>query len=143
MLKSACKGSKGSKGVESEKKKGKRKVKVMSRADDFQSLSDVGGLPPSEESDEGRVEREVDVLSEPPEIDTSRAEERPSRIKRFGVLCFCFPFLIAVAIVIVSLVASASQHSKCSSRTMLQRLSSLNHTNIEGELERVYRDCVG
>ena len=140
MLKSACKGSKG---VESEKKKGKRKVKVMSRADDFKSLSDVGGLPPSEESDEGRVEREVDVLSEPPEIDTSRAEERPSRIKRFGVLCFCFPFLISVAIVIVSLVASASQHSKCSSMTMLQRLSSLNHTNIEGELEGVYRDCVG
>jgi len=140
MLKSACKGSGG---VESEKKKGKRKVQLMRSTDDFKALSDVGGLPPSEESDEGRVEREVDVLSEPPEIDTTRAEERPSRIQRFGALCFCFPFFIAAAIVLVSLVAYASQHSTCSSRTMLKRLSSLNHTDIEGELERVYSDCVG
>lgn len=124
------------------KRNGTRKVKVTSRTDEFKSLSDVGGLPLSEGSDEGRVERELDVLSEPPEIDTTRAEERPSRIKRFGMFCCCVPFIIAVAIVVVSLVAFASQYSNCSSRTVLQRLSSLNHTDTKGELDRVYRDCV-
>lgn len=140
MIKStSCKGTLG---TETNKIKGKRKVKGMSRTDQFESLSDVGGLRPSEESDEAPVEREVDVLSEPPEIDNSRAEERPSWIQRFGLFFCCLPFLIALAIVVVSLVAFAAQHSNCSSRTVLQRLSSLNHTGIEDELKGVYRDCV-
>lgn len=124
---------------ETAKKRGTRKVKMA--GEEFKSLSEAG-LPPSEESEEGRVEREVDVYSEPPEIDTTRAEERPSYARRLGTLCFCIPFLIAVAIVVIALVVFASEHSRCSSRTVLVRLSSLNHSSFEGELGRIYEDCL-
>ena len=46
-------------------------------SDNAITLAEAGALPPSEEGEEPR---EVDVYSEAPEIDTTRAEGQPSRL---------------------------------------------------------------
>lgn len=52
------------------------------------SLAEAGALSATTDDDanEGRVERETDVLSEPPEIDTTRAETPVPRYARWCVL---------------------------------------------------------
>jgi hypothetical protein len=127
----------------SDKKRGKRKVKLMENRDEFKSLAEAGALPPSEESDEGRVEREVDVMSEPPEIDTTRAEERPRPIYRIGLLCCCcLPIVAVTMIVLFSGLLYLSQHSRCSVPLVLQRLNEMNNTNIRVEVGLMYEECV-
>jgi hypothetical protein len=51
-------------------------------------LKDAGGLRPPSDEEDGKVLRDPDVLSEPPEIDTTRAEPPPRRRLRKGfVVC--------------------------------------------------------
>lgn len=62
------------------------------------TLAEAGALPPSEfEREEADVAtREIDVFSEPPEIDTTRADEPPSRLERFERCVRCVRFGICV-----------------------------------------------
>lgn len=79
-------------------------------------LANAGALPPAENDDE----REVDVLSEPPEIDTTRADKPPmmtptcaSRTRQAILILFCLS-TISTAIV-VGIYASDLWESNCDS----------------------------
>ena len=51
-------------------------------------LKNAGPLPPASDEEDGRVLRDPEILSEPPEIDTTRAELPPRRRLRKGfVVC--------------------------------------------------------
>lgn len=58
-----------------------RKVKDDSATID---LEDAGALPAPSDEEDGKVLRDTDILSEPPEIDTTRAELPPRRRLRTG-----------------------------------------------------------
>lgn len=112
------------------------------KTDEFQVLSDVGALPPpSEESDDGRVEREVDVLSEAPDIDTTRAEERPSKMRRLGWICCLLPIIALVVVILVATIDFITSHSKCSVADVLNAMSALNASDLESGVLTVYEEC--
>ena len=112
------------------------------KTDEFRVLSDVGALPPaSEESDDGRVEREVDVLSEAPEVDTTRAEERPSKMRRLGWICCLFPILALMVGILVATIGFVTSHSRCSVANVLDAMSALNASDLERGVLNVYKEC--
>lgn len=67
-------------------------------------LAEAGALKDVDE-DDGRVEREHDVFSDAPEIDTTRADSPPSRFKK-GVVTLCVT-VCAINFVLVLFVAGA------------------------------------
>jgi hypothetical protein len=129
------------------KKKVTKKVKMMDDSDDeasHRALAKLGGLPPAENDEDGIVARDVDVLSEVPEIDTTRAEDMP----RAGNYC-CISFLVCLAIPLVGLLVAilasgilfASHQSTCSVYQVLDMLSRFNASELENAIQGLYLDC--
>ena len=128
------------------KTKVKKKVKMEDDSDDEAShlaLAKLGGLPPAE-NDEGLVARDVDVLSEVPEIDTTWADDIPKASN-----CCCIWFLICLAIPLVGLLVAilssgilfASHQSTCSAYQVLDMLSRFNASELEDAIQGLYLDC--
>ena len=84
------------------------------RTDAVQTLSlrDAGALPPTEEEDAGEIlgddpKRDVEVMSEPPEIDTTRYDG-PPLVSVCGMRCWpCLARLTFVLVVIILLPVMA------------------------------------
>ena len=78
------------------------------------ALRDAGAIPPAsdfyDDDDEngasGSVQRDVDVLSDVPEIDTTRAEEAPTWCKRQRKIVLCVLFIGTPILVLASVCAS-------------------------------------
>lgn len=120
----------------------KKSVRVVEPSE-MKSLAEAGALPPSENSDDGIVEREVDVMSEPPEIDTTRAEERPpDKRGRLCLLCLCIPLVAILIVLTITSAAYASSHSNCTATEVLHRLNNLSVSEFEAGASRVYEACV-
>ena len=101
----------------------------MRPPEEFKALTNAGALPPAEESsDDGRVEREVDVMSEPPEIDTTRAEEHPRRT--LCVLWCILPSLTLGGFCILSILVFVVIHSKCSVSDAFASIATLNTSTL-------------
>ena len=123
----------------------KKSVRVVEPADEVKSLAEAGALPPSSEntSDDGIVERDVDVMSEPPEIDTTRAEEIPStRRGRLCLLCLCIPLWVVLIVLTITGAAYATAHSNCTAVEVLHRLENLSASEFEAGTARIYEACV-
>jgi hypothetical protein len=123
------------------KKKTKKKVKMEDNENVTQTLAKLGALPPSSDDEEGIVDRDIDILSEEPEIDTTRAEERPKRRKLclvFFAMCVLTPFFVVLA---VSGIAFLVQNSKCSVSMLLDQLTNMNASDIELGIRNMYSDC--
>ena len=130
------------------KKKVTKKVKMMEDDSDdegaHRALAKLGGLPPAENDEDGLVARDVDVLSEVPEIDTTRADDMPRSSN-----CCCIWFLICLAIPLVGLLVAilasgilfASHQSTCSVYQVLDMLSRFNSSEIEDAIRSMYLDC--
>lgn len=92
--------------VEEEEEDDEDAAKMTERSK-MKDLSNAGALPPADDDDDG-PKREIDVMSEPPEIDTTRAERPPlvgarcARRARETVLVFsCLSLLSAIVVAIV------------------------------------------
>lgn len=125
------------------KKKKPKKVKIAEdKMEGFKALSDAGALPPAE-SDDGLVEREIDVLSDIPEIDTTRADPPPDKtFKRLGLFCCFLPFATLVGVLVVFSVLYLSSKSKCDTAEIFEKLGDVNVSELELGLSRVYEACV-
>ena len=100
------------------------------------------GLPPADDDErDEREEREIDIYSEPPEIDTTRADPPPSKL-RVGLLCCCFPFVGFLAVLLVSVVLYTAEHAQCTASDVLGHLRLFNSSQLDSELRSVYDDCV-
>ena len=129
------------------KTKVKKKVKMEDDSDDeasHRALAKLGGLPPAENDEDGLVVRDVDVLSEVPEVDTSWADDVPRANN-----CCCIWVLICLAIPLVGLIVAilasgvlfASHQSTCSVYQVLDMLSRFNASEIEDAIQGLYLDC--
>lgn len=71
-------------------------------------LKDAGELPPPSDDEEvGRVHRDPEILSECPEIDTTRAEPPPKRLRKGFLVCVV---LYCVGNVLSFLVTTAAAY---------------------------------
>jgi hypothetical protein len=126
----------------SPKKDGKRVV-LMETVEEVKSLAEAGALPPSEGSEDGLVEREIDVLSEEPDVDTTRAEEKPPDKRRWFCLLCCFiPLAATLFVLAITGAAYATSHSNCTVTQVLHKLHNISSTNFEEDAVGVYDACV-
>lgn len=95
-------------------------------------LSAAGGLQTDEE--EGRVERDHDVLSEPPEpFDTSRAETPPRRLRK-GFLTLVVAvcgFNFVCVIVVAGALALGMQRPDCPVDQLARQVAGLNTSLVD------------
>ena len=91
-----------------------------------------------EDEEEGRVEREHDVMSEPPEIDTTRAETPPSRWRSRGamvVVGLCAANVIVV-IMVSGAIALGLRTDGCPVERLAHQVAALN-TSLSELVEAV------
>ena len=121
----------------------KKSVRVVEPSE-MKSLAEAGALPPtSEGSEDGIVERDVEVMSEPPEIDTTRAEERPpDKRGRLCLLCVCIPLVAILIVLAITGAAYATAHSNCTAVEVLNRLNNLSASDLEVGAAQIYESCV-
>ena len=128
-----------------EAKSKKKKVKKVVRMEDdeqHRTLAKLGALPPADE-DDGYAEREVDVLSEVPEIDTTWSDRPPKRSYCCypGLFCVCVPLLVLAVVLAMFEVLFVGRRSICSVYEVLTRLSRLNASEIEAGVVAMYTEC--
>lgn len=121
----------------------KAKLMVDPHPEEFNGFSKAGVIPPTDESsDDGRVEREVDVMSEPPDIDTTRAEEQPNHMRKLCFLCGMFSMLALGGIMMVTTLVLVTSHSACSVQDVLASMATLNTSNIDIDvIIKLYDAC--
>lgn len=100
--------------------------------DDAIRLAEAGALQEMDE-EEGRVERDHDVLSEPPEIDTSRAETPPRKFKKgFVTIVIAMCAINIVLVVLVSCVLALGVSTpECEVDKLARQIALLNNTFAE------------
>jgi len=78
-------------------------------------LRDAGALPPPSDEDveEGKVLRDHDILSEEPEIDTTRAEPPPRRLLNGFVVCALLYCVTNVLMLTITAIAASYYGSHC------------------------------
>jgi hypothetical protein len=82
---------------------------------EHQHLAELGALPPADEADD---EKSVDVMSEPPEIDTSRADTPPLFSYRMKncvkqTLLYFFLLMIFSAVVVATVLSVGMYNRDC------------------------------
>ena len=128
------------------KTKVKKKVRMQEDSDDeasHQALAKLGALPPAE-IDEGLVARDVDILSEVPEVDTTWAYDMPKASNCcliWFLICLAIPLVGLLIAILASGILFASHQSICSVYEVLDRLSRFNASEIEDGIRSMYLDC--
>mgnify|MGYP006161205629 CR=1 FL=1 len=96
----------------------------------------------------GRVERDPDVMSDVPEIDTTRAEPPPKR-NRFVLIVAALLTILGVVVVVVVVAGAAFFAGHCTTSTITERVESFNLTtmftgfDVIGSTAKLYRSCGG
>jgi hypothetical protein len=112
----------------SPKKDGKRTVRL--------SAVEEGDLPAAngdEPDDEvGRVEREADVFSEPPEIDTTRADLPPRR-NRLCIWCgiLCSVSVLALGVTVLAIIVVFYGRAGCGPDSLVRMIRNANVTSVD------------
>ena len=109
------------------KKNGKSVRAIKDEESGIVALHTVGALPPSPD-EEGRVEHDLDVMSEAPDPeDTSRAEEVPSLCEKNKHLigCALLAFFFGTTTVVLSTLLFTASHPEC---TGLEFFDMFNNT---------------
>lgn len=107
----------------------------------MRALKEAGALPPTDEGDEEKEEKDVEVLSEPPEIDTSRAEDKPCISDRFfqvlqvsSFVCLAGPLALLAVFLFVSIILYLLRETSCTPLDTLRMLNDLNTSGLNEDL---------
>ena len=96
---------------------------------------------PSHEVNDVVETRDVDVMSEPPEIDTSWVQEEPKTNCWIWIsIIVAIPFISFLVALFVSILFYSTL-SKCSVTEILEILSRFNNSEIESEVRGMYSQC--
>jgi hypothetical protein len=76
-------------------------------------LRDAGALPPASDEEDGKVLRDPDILSEAPDIDTTRAEPPPRRLRKGFVVCALLYCVMNVLILTAMAIAASFYGPRC------------------------------
>ena len=116
----------------------------------MRALKDAGALPPAYERDEYDEEKEekeeneekdVEVLSEPPDIDTSRAEDKPCLSERFfqvvrvlTLLSLAGPLALLFVFLFTNIILYLVNRTTCTPLDTLRMLNNVNASGVDGDL---------
>ena len=123
----------------------KKKKRVTIRDDDdpddrHRKLAELGALPPSEDDDE--FVRDVEVLSDVPSVDTSRADKPPN----YKMNCL-FWILITPVIFLVLFTFSVEffyflHFTNCSIYDVADQIVMFDSTKIEKSFQNLHKICI-
>ena len=129
---------------DSNNKKKKKRVSIKDDDDDedrHQKLAELGALPPSEDDDE--FVRDVEVMSEIPEIDTTRADEPPRRVFRALLWMIMIPIVLLVCFAFTIEFLYLIRTTNCSFNDMMDEIATFDTTEIEKSFWNLYSHCFG